>query len=75
LHVDREVLDEPGPLPSMRHTEHAARGNLSVDGYAGGDAKAHVDQLFSIDVTLWSRLKQYWQRDAAALAAPRAERR
>lgn len=72
LHVDRQVLDEPGPLAAMRHVEHAARGNLIVDGYSGADAKAHADQLYSIDATLWPQLNRYWQR-ATALAPARSD--
>jgi hypothetical protein len=64
LHVDREDLDEPGPLPAMHHTEHTASGYLTIDGYSGVDAQAHADQLFSIDVTLWPQLKRYWQGGA-----------
>lgn len=60
LHIPRQELDEAGPAPEMRHTEHAERGGLSIDGYSGADAEAHKLQLKHIGETMWPRLRAAW---------------
>lgn len=60
LRVERRDLDEPGPVPEMRHTEHGECGRLFIDGYAGADAEAHKLQLIHIGETLWPRLRAAW---------------
>ena len=48
----------------MRHTEHAELGSFFVDGYAGGDARAHCTHLYAIGDTLWTRLRERWSNGA-----------
>jgi hypothetical protein len=50
------------PRAGMHRTSNDARGDLHVTGYAGGDAHAHCDHLYAISTTLWSRLRDRWQR-------------
>lgn len=70
LHLERHELDEPGPVPGMRHTEHAERGGLFIDGYAGADVDAHKLQLTHIGETLWPRLRTAWTTRASKQGRP-----
>jgi hypothetical protein len=62
LDVATLPVDENGPLPEMRRISHAERGNLTIDGFAGMDARAHCKQLYAIGDTLWSRLAARWSK-------------
>jgi len=55
-----EPAAQAEPRPGMRSTGSNARGNLTISGYAGGDAHAHCDHLYAIGDTLWSPLRARW---------------
>ncbi len=50
------------PHNGMTQLSAASRGQFFVEGYAGQDKAAHAKQLYSIDKTLFARLKQYWSQ-------------
>jgi hypothetical protein len=57
-----KLVDEAGPLPTMRVRSRAARGSFQVAGYAGRNTAAHCDQLYAIGDTLFSPLAARWSR-------------
>jgi hypothetical protein len=60
--IQREMMDLPGPRPTMRLQSVAARAGFSVAGYRGQDAAAHCDHLFAFGQTLLPLLKRRWHR-------------
>jgi hypothetical protein len=59
--IPRELMDLPGPRPSMRLYSVASRAGFSVSGYAGQDPAAHCDHLFAFGQTLLPLLERRWQ--------------
>jgi hypothetical protein len=60
--IERELMDLPGPRPTMRLHSAASRAGLWVAGYAGQDAAAHCDHLFAFGQTLLPLLEARWQK-------------
>jgi len=60
LALDPTPAVSPEPRPGMRATSSNARGGLSIEGFAGGDAHAHCDHLYAIGDTLWPQLRERW---------------
>ncbi|MFC1641422.1 hypothetical protein ACFL5O_01850 [Myxococcota bacterium] len=46
----------------MRQLTAARRGHFYAEGYAGNDKAAHARHLYSIGETLFTRLREYWER-------------
>lgn len=62
LSVESKPLALTPPRPDMQPSRRAEQGSLFIDGYAGGDARAHCAHLYAIGATLWSRLRARWSR-------------
>lgn len=46
----------------MQQVTAARRGDFYVEGYAGNDKAAHSRHLYSIGMTSFARLREYWER-------------
>lgn len=46
----------------MQQVTAARRGDFYVEGYAGNDKAAHSSHLYSIGMTSFARLRDYWER-------------
>jgi hypothetical protein len=60
--VERELVDLPGPRPSMRLYSTAQQHGFSVAGYGGNNANAHCDQLYAFGRTLLPVLEARWNQ-------------
>jgi len=60
--VERELVDLPGPRPSMRLHSTAQQHGFWVAGYAGNNANAHCDQLYAFGKTLLPVLEARWNQ-------------
>jgi hypothetical protein len=65
--VERRAEPADGPLPGMKRLTSAQRGLFVLEGYAGGNERAHADQLHAVGDTFFKRLASYW---SGALGAP-----
>jgi hypothetical protein len=46
----------------MQQVTAARRGDFYVEGYSGNDKAAHSRHLYSIGMTSFARLRDYWER-------------
>lgn len=60
--VERELVDLPGPRPSMRLQSTAQQQGFWVAGYGGNNANAHCDHLYAFGKTLLPVLEARWNR-------------
>jgi len=60
--VERELVDLPGPRPSMRLHSTAQQQGFWVAGYGGNNANAHCDQLYAFGKTLLPVLEARWKQ-------------
>jgi hypothetical protein len=73
-HLLRSVGLQPHPIKDqqvhgMALTSSVEKRGFHVQGYAGADARAHVDHLAHIDGTLLRQLSAWWTRPAERTAA------
>jgi hypothetical protein len=60
LGLVRTSSERPGPLPGMVLESSVERGGFSLEGYAGGDERAHSQHLWALGDTLLRRLRVHW---------------
>jgi len=60
--VERELVDLPGPRPSMRLHSTAQQNGFWVAGYGGNNANAHCDHLYAFGKTLLPVLAARWNQ-------------
>jgi hypothetical protein len=60
--IERELVDLPGPRPSMRLRSTAHQAGLWVAGYGGNNADAHCDHLYAFGKTLLPLLEARWNQ-------------
>jgi hypothetical protein len=73
LGLVRTSSERPGPLPGMVLESSVERGGFSLEGYAGGDERAHSQHLWALGDTLFRRLRVHWA--GVAVPAPSASAR
>jgi hypothetical protein len=66
LGLVRTSTERPGPLPGMVLESSVQRGGFFLEGYAGGDERAHSQHLWALGDTLFRRLRDHWAGVAAA---------
>lgn len=51
----------PGPVPGMQRLTRAAAGRFVLEGYAGGEERAHGQHLAAVGDTFFTPLREFWQ--------------
>jgi len=60
LGLERADDRGPGPIPGMERLSRVTAGQFVLEGYAGGDERAHGQHLHAVGDTFLRRLRDFW---------------